>query len=199
MRRARSAVSLVAHGRGRRSRDPESLLLNSPGHDSAPALRQHSRGHPTGGDGLRASPVSHPTRTSTTRCATAGRPARDPVSQAVTQHASTGTPRDLPPRARFPVLPLAPPGSRRPRPRAGLWPRRGHGRPRGPRARGSGACPRRAPVRDRDEPRRGPSARGGGRGWPAAGAPVGHQVLLVKGGVQAVEAVRCSHPSGAPL
>ena len=38
-----------------------------------------------------------------------------------------------------------------------------------------------------------------GEGGRQQEPPVGHQVLVVKGGVQAVEAVRCSHPSDAPL
>jgi putative transposase len=53
--------------------------------------------------------VSNRTRTSTARCATAGRRARDPESQGGAEHAATGTPSGRPPRARLEPQPPAPP------------------------------------------------------------------------------------------
>jgi Transposase DDE domain len=53
--------------------------------------------------------VSNRTRTSTARCATAGRRARDPESQGGAEHAATGTPSSRPPRARLEPQPPAPP------------------------------------------------------------------------------------------
>jgi hypothetical protein len=53
--------------------------------------------------------VSNRTRTSTARCATAGRRARDPEPQGGAEHAATGTPSGRPPRARLEPQPPAPP------------------------------------------------------------------------------------------